>query len=270
MSRRTVFGVAAFVMIGSILACNLQSTQGGQPDFVATITAQAAALAQAGGTPANPQAPAPASTEVTAEVTATTNCRSGPGTAYNIVVSLNPGQKLKVVGQDTADNYWIVELPTGSGTCWLWGQYSTITGDPSGLPQMSPGAAPTPKATKTPKPPATNTPKPAGKVPSPPTNVDIGKISCDLKKTSLGTYNYEIRFYIKWTPSADPSVQGYHVYKDGQLLQSIGPGNIEYDDVFTITGVSAVSLPPVQHSYGVTAFNGNGESQEPNGSVSCN
>lgn len=272
MSRNTVVAAAAFMLIGAILACNVPFGQtSSQPDFVATITAQAQALAQAGGTPASTQVAGQTSAAVTANVTATTNCRSGPGTAYNIVTSLNAGQMVTVVGQDTADNYWIVDLPTGSGTCWLWGQYATITGDASKLPQMSRSVAAAPKATKTPKPTAqaTNTAQASGAVALPPTNVVVGKNFCDLSKTSLGTYNYQINFYITWEPPADPSLLGYYIYRDRQLLVTLGAGDIKYDDDITLTGISAASLPTVKHVYGVQAFNKYGGSKVVDGIASC-
>src|SRR5512135_328703 len=153
MSRNAVLATATFVLIGSILACNAPFGQtSSQPDFVATITAQAQALAQAGGTPTPVQPTGQAPAGVTAELLGTSNCRSGPGTGYTIVTSLNGGQIVTVAGQDTADNYWVVDVPDGGGTCWLWGQYAKVSGDVSALPQMSPAVAAAPKPTKTPKP----------------------------------------------------------------------------------------------------------------------
>jgi uncharacterized protein YgiM (DUF1202 family) len=79
-------------------------------------------------------------------VSITTNCRSGPGNLYSILGVLATGQSAQVVGQNTQIGYWIIQLPSSGGTCWLWNQYATVTGDTSGLPIVSPPPTPTPAA----------------------------------------------------------------------------------------------------------------------------
>ena len=40
-----------------------------------------------------------------------------------------------MVGKDTGDNYWIIDVPGYPGTlCWLSGQYATVSGDTIDLP----------------------------------------------------------------------------------------------------------------------------------------
>jgi len=75
-------------------------------------------------------------------VSTTTNCRTGPGTDYDIVSSLGPGQMAEVVGKYSGGNYWVIKTPGGGGNCWLWGQYATITGNTDKLPEMIPPPAP--------------------------------------------------------------------------------------------------------------------------------
>jgi len=77
-------------------------------------------------------------------VSVATNCRSGPGNLYSILGVLATGQSAQVVGQNTQSSYWIIQLPSQGGTCWLWNQYATVTGDTSGLPLVSPPPTPTP------------------------------------------------------------------------------------------------------------------------------
>jgi hypothetical protein len=86
-------------------------------------------------------------------VSVQTNCRSGPGSAYDIVGVFNVGQTSEIVGRSAATNYWIVKLPSNPTlTCTLWGQYATVVGDTSGLPVVNPPPTPTPKFTNTPTP----------------------------------------------------------------------------------------------------------------------
>ncbi len=275
MNQKPVVIIAACVLIASVLACSLQTGQASnQPDYPATITAQAAALSgpgsQSAATPTAVQASPAAAAGVTATVSTTTNCRSGPGTAFSIITALNAGQTVNVVGQDQADNYWVVSNPNGQGTCWLWGQYATVSGNTSALAQISPPSAPTPKATKTPKPvaAATNTAQ-AGAVPGAPQNVAEGHNYCNLVKTSLGTYNYVMNFYISWTPSSDPSIQGYRVYRDNTLVKTLGASAVSYNENVEIDGVSAVSLPTVRHDYGVESFNQSGPSPRVTSAATC-
>lgn len=83
------------------------------------------------------------SNAVTLTVSQSTNCRLGPAQAFDEVGSLGPGQIAEVIGKDTFDNYWIIKLPDGSGkTCWLWGQYATVSGDTSIVQEI---VTPTPK-----------------------------------------------------------------------------------------------------------------------------
>ncbi len=273
MKPNAVITVAALVLVGSILACNLSSGQSSsQPDFVATITAQAAALAQAGT--AAPTQAAAGGAGVSAELSGTSNCRSGPGTGDSIVTSLGAGQNVTVVGQDSADNYWVVDVPGGGGTCWLWGQYAKLSGDASGLPQMSPGVAAAPKATRTPKPAplATNTPKPAASGPAaqPVQNLAVGKNFCKQTKTSLGTYNYEANLYVSWAPPADPSLKGFRIYRNGSLIATVGAAQISYTDDIQVTGASTLSFMTMQFNYSVEAFNQFGPSPKSNAWTSCN
>lgn len=281
MQNKPVVTLAACALILSILACNAPLPQSNnQPDYLATITAQAALLAQTGSqvtsTPGSDQAEAPTPSSVTASVTAATNCRTGPGTAFNLVTTLNSGQKVIVVGQDTPDNYWIVDSPNGRGICWLWGQYVAVTGDTAGLPQVPPSAAasPAPRMTKTPKPTAmaTATAKPTsttGPLPADPGDVTVGRNYCNLVKTKLGVYNYQMSFYIMWDAATDQTIQGFRIYRDGSLLATVNASATVYTDNITIEGVSAINLPVVDHKYGVESFNQFGASRRYTGHSQC-
>ncbi|MBE3038979.1 MAG: hypothetical protein IMZ62_09240 [Chloroflexi bacterium] len=80
-------------------------------------------------------------------VSVQTNCRSGPGTAYDVLGILNVGQTAEVVGRSVYNDSWIIKLPSNPAvTCWLWGQYATVVGNTAGLPVFNPPPTPTPAA----------------------------------------------------------------------------------------------------------------------------
>ena len=84
-------------------------------------------------------------------VSVATNCRTGPGVAYERVGALLVGQVAEVVGRNSTLNYWVIRNPDGTGQlCWLWGQFATVTGNTSTLPEVTPPPLPTPTATSLP------------------------------------------------------------------------------------------------------------------------
>ncbi len=105
-------------------------------------------------------------------VTTNTNCRSGPGQAYDYLGALLVGEQAQIVGQSSVPNYWIIDNPDNPGEhCWLWGQYDEVTCDPSSLPFMTPPPTPTQQAT------ATYTPVP--------TYTISGAVFCDVNENGL-------------------------------------------------------------------------------------
>ncbi|MBN8658679.1 MAG: hypothetical protein J0M11_23280 [Anaerolineae bacterium] len=173
------------VLILSLTACNLpEGVDPNAPDFNLTITANAAAIEtalasgqlppEAQGLPAteDPALPPteeivipaevlpPAVGDVTVTVSVATNCRQGPGTAFKSIYGMPVGQVAKVVAKNSYSGYWIIEIPGQNGqTCWLWGQYATISGDtaslkdvvtPTSVSTNTPTATATLKATLTP------------------------------------------------------------------------------------------------------------------------
>ena len=90
----------------------------------------------------------PAVGDVTVTVSVATNCRQGPGAAFASVYGMPVGQVAKVVAKNSYSGYWIIEIPGQNGkTCWLWGQYATISGDTASLNDV---VTPTSVATKKP------------------------------------------------------------------------------------------------------------------------
>ncbi|HSL28566.1 MAG TPA: SH3 domain-containing protein, partial [Anaerolineales bacterium] len=72
------------------------------------------------------------------------NCRVGPGRAYDRVGALLVGQVAEVIGRNQVGNYWYIREPGRNVTCWLWGEYATVTGNIGVLPVYTPPPTPTP------------------------------------------------------------------------------------------------------------------------------
>jgi len=74
-----------------------------------------------------------------------TNCRTGPGTAYDILGIMDVGQIAEVIGRSAAGDNWIIRLPSNPAiVCWLWGYYASVSGDTSGLTVYATPPTPTP------------------------------------------------------------------------------------------------------------------------------
>ncbi len=95
-------------------------------------------IAQPGipGQGATPSQNLPTTGMVTVTVTVATNCRTGPAKSYAQLGVLDPGEQAVVVGKNEALDYWIIENPDASGTCWLWGHYANVSGDTGSIPEV--------------------------------------------------------------------------------------------------------------------------------------
>jgi uncharacterized protein YgiM (DUF1202 family) len=208
------------ILVITALACNLPSVAPTPPvDTAATQTSLA--LTQTALQNQNPSASQP---EFTATITFTptitptlpplipmisvsvdTNCRTGPGVAYDFLTALLVGEKAEVVGKYTpvSPTYWIIKK--GSVTCWLWGQYATVEGDTSSLPEMVPPPSPTPPPTAT----ATATP-----TTPPPAAGDLHIIEIIMKT------NFEVAVRVGTNPTGTLSGNyQYTVYSNGSQVQ---------------------------------------------------
>ncbi len=282
---KTLFIILVMAAL-ALQACNLpEGVDPNAPDLNLTVTANAAMIltAQAQGlqplaeaaqpgsvdpAPAGIDAPPPteaaggpsanaATPTVTLSgapivtVSIATNCRTGPGQAYGISYGLPVGQTAEVVGKNTSTNYWIIKIPNGNGTCWLWGQYATVTGDASTLPTVAIPPTPTPTVTATPTITATLALPPAA--PSNPSAVLLTCTTSNFVQTFTAAFT--------WTDNSNNET-GFNIYvnanfADGSskdlLNVSVGPNTTNY----TVTGTSLSKSPPLIK---VEAFNNAGSS----------
>ena len=175
MQRRSLvlFYVAAAV-VAALLACNLPTARratdstrvaatisrvqletttsdvgGAQAESVEPSQAPATETLPPSITPTVTQTSTPEIPRVT--VSQNTNCRTGPGTVYDLVDVFMMGEEAEIVARSSVPEYVIIEVPDGSGrTCWLWMRYASTSGDYTMLPARTPPPTPTPAATPTP------------------------------------------------------------------------------------------------------------------------
>lgn len=79
-------------------------------------------------------------------VSVDTNCRSGPGLAYEYLGALMTYEEAEVLAQGSLPGFWVIENPDHLGTeCWVGEQYASIVGDTSNLPVRTPPPLPEPE-----------------------------------------------------------------------------------------------------------------------------
>jgi hypothetical protein len=259
MKHRRVSIALTALLIG-ILACNLPgggATETPTPaeDLAATITAQAETLQAPSATPGPPTetptvTPTSTSSVPMVSVSSATNCRTGDGTEFAWLYTMNPGDAAQVVGKNTPSGYWIINYP--GGQCWLWGQYATVTGDTSGLPEFPAPATPTPSELAA------------------PSNFHATS-SCSPSGVLL-TENIHVS--LTWTDNA-PNEDGYRIYRGGNLLATLAANSTSYEDDTTILILVLLGTPnptpkPAPSiKYAIEAFNSSGNSKQRELSIGC-
>ena len=139
--------------LGTIVAQDLQLTQ--QAGTIIALNQEQLLPTQALGTATITLTPQPLVTPTPQGMWLTinqnTNCREGPATYYRLVTSFKVGDKVEAVARDSNSQYYFVRSPnTSQSFCWLWNQYSSVSGDTGSLPIFTAVPTPTPTITPTP------------------------------------------------------------------------------------------------------------------------
>lgn len=161
-ARRSVTVIMAALLL-TVLSCNLpasvQAPAATHPEPTRSSLQASIAAPVASEVPARTETPSdtpppsltPSVTStltpsvVTVSVSGNTNCRTGPGTVYDLLDSLLMGQTAEVVGRDAEGLNWVIKMPSNPArTCWLWGRYATLSGNSEALPIVEPPPTPTP------------------------------------------------------------------------------------------------------------------------------
>jgi uncharacterized protein YgiM (DUF1202 family) len=167
----------------------------------------------------------PSGDKVILSITGNSNCRTGPGASYSNVTSFTPGVKLEVIGKNTENNYWLVKIPGSQETCWVWGVYTTATGDLESVPETTP-VIPTAIAV----------------VPSQPGGL-FYQYECS---------GYSISVSLSWSDRANNET-GYRVYRSDSVVADLPANSTSYNDTVSLA-------PPQSLQYRVVAYNDHGES----------
>jgi uncharacterized protein YraI/uncharacterized protein YceK len=122
----------------------LVALQTGASSGTSTAAAQAASATVAPTQSSTPTAVTPTLTASSLDV----NCRSGPGTNWEMTSILPQGQSTPVLGRNK-DGSWLVIDPVGV-QCWVAAAVTTVSGDISGLPVIEPPDAVTSLRAETP------------------------------------------------------------------------------------------------------------------------
>lgn len=253
------------ILIAASIACNLPSGESTPPPQESYSVTDAPSSngdelpAQATDSPT--EAPA---TECKPSVATTTlaNVRSGPGLAYGVVASLPQGSSANVAGKNTDSSWWYIEFAAApGGFAWIAGSVTNPVCIPQTLAIIT--APPPPVAVQQPA--ASDSDSNSGSSnsnsnssgsnqqaqvirPTSPTNVDITR-QCS---TANNGFNQTTQF--TWDDT-DNNESGFHIYKDGQNIATLGPNSQKYVDQFFVDQTRVATA-----EYGVSSFNDGGES----------
>jgi len=71
-------------------------------------------------------------------------CRFGPGTIYDVIGYLVPGEEALIEGTDLYNDWWWIEKPDGSKYCWIADSVVSISGYLDQVPVLTPAPTNTP------------------------------------------------------------------------------------------------------------------------------
>jgi len=213
-----------------------------------TLNAEGTSIPTSGKTPlptststTNAETPTPTITPTYSvpllEVSEATNCRTGPGQSFDILTTLQPGVSVEILGRYPGNNYWVVQIEGATELCWLWGEYSTLSGSYWVVPSVTP--------------------------PTPPTAIAAGQPT-NLRYQYECVYNgvdSDITVSLTWNDQADNET-AYRIYRDNVLITELPANSTSYSETTTASATQTLT-------YSVAAYNVVGESGRSSISFSC-
>lgn len=202
----------------------------GRTPLVAATEPQSIVPVTPSATPASvpSEVSTPASSKPVLTVGEPTNCRSGPGTSHDIIVTYQPGKVLEIAGRDESGKFWLVRSPESpTGSCWMWGEFVAVAGSHSTLPIVA--GPPTPSL---------------------------------LPPRAPSLYRYEyfcnsientFRFSLIWEDRADNEA-GYRIYRDGQAIADLPAGSTSFGELIPMPATRTAD-------YFVQAYNAYGAAE---------
>ncbi len=165
------------------------------------------------------QPAAPASSAPTLTVRASTNCRAGPGTNYDIVFTYPPGTKLEITGRDESGSFWLVKSDKSStGSCWMWNGSVDVVGNTQTVRTILASTAT-----------ATSASTPGGALPKT-LFVDKWEYSCNN-----GTLTFTMNWIDRVTGEA-----GYRIFRNGEQLVELPANSTSYTDILAVSAGQSV------------------------------
>lgn len=166
-----------------------------------------------------------------------TNCRSGPGQSFNILITLLAGASVEIVGKHATENYWVVKVEGLDEPCWVWGEFASTSGSTWVVTPMTP--------------PATAAPQPAGQ----PSNLRY------TYECAFNGVNSDITVSLRWNDESSDEL-GFRVYRDNAQIAELPANTTSYSDAVAVDATQTVS-------YGVSSYNSVSESPRTSISFSC-
>lgn len=222
MKKFTSIFIAAGIFLS---ACNIPAGNTSSDPAISTSAAltveaalNSAPLASATAQVSSSITVTPTFSEPMISVGDVTNCRSGPGTNYERITQITPGEQVKIIGV-FAPNYWIVS--TSAGVCWVSAEFSTPVGSVQVVPTVTAPATPTGKA---------------------PEGVSLQKwdIFCNYQTGQADVT-------IKWSDKGDDET-GYRVLRNSGVIAELPENTTQYTETITLLSGQSVG-------YSVEAFN---------------
>ncbi len=225
MNHRLRISISTIILLAAILACNIPAEQfppPGEVQTAAALTVQAVMMtpSSSGAVSPSPTLKTPSPTNSPMQTTTTTptysvpmltvnestNCRTGPGEAYEIIFTYLSGKKLEIVGRYDPGNFWLVksnESPTG--TCWLWGEYVEVVGSYWVVSSVTP----------------------------PPTSTSAPPRAPSIQKWEFFCSGGTLTFTVNWADNATGEA-GYRIFRNGEQLVELPANSTTYTDNFNL------------------------------------
>jgi hypothetical protein len=230
MNKRRLAGLAlGFILLMS--SCGIVSQEVPTPTPTTAPTSTATFISM----PTVISTPAPPMLSARSEVP----CRAGPSDVYDLVLNLQSGEKVEIVGK--AEAFWIVK-PPASGECWVSHEQVDVIGEVASLPIVAPPPTPAPAA------------------PARPEHLVLVKKKCSVDYSSKPAM-YINEFWLKWTDKSN-NEDGFHVYRDGDLVAEVPANKTDVIDVVSRRNKRV-------YYYSVAAYNELGESKSDVQAFSC-
>lgn len=141
-----------------------------------------------------------------------TNCRTGPGTEYEIVFTYPSGAKLEIAGRYEPGNFWLVKSnQSPTGTCWMWGEYAEAAGNYGSVAIVTP----------------------------PPTPASVDPQALIVNQWNYSCNDGTLTFTLSWNDRATDEA-GYRVFRNDELLVELPANSTTYTDSLDVTAGDSV------------------------------